>query len=147
MKIVLVEPGKEAREAEITGSLREMQKLVGGLIQTMYLWEDPVALVCNDEGKILGMPLNRVLEDYDVIAGPFFICGIEGDHFCSLTEEQAKTYLEKFRQPELIYRNPVGIPSSTVPNRIMRRCKSGWRKNGTLPDPKKKIQNDKGGPA
>ena len=103
MKIVLVEPGKEAREAEITGSLREMQKLVGGLIQTMYPWEDPVALVCNDEGKILG------LEDYDVIAGPFFICGIEGDHFCSLTEEQAKTYLEKFRQPELIYRNPVGI--------------------------------------
>ena len=94
MKIVLVEPGKEAREAEITGSLREMQKLVGGLIQTMYPWEDPGALVCNDEGKILGMPLNRVLEDYDVIAGPFFICGIEGDHFCSLTEDQAETYLE-----------------------------------------------------
>ena len=109
MKIVLVEPGKEAREAEITGSLQSMQQLVGGLIQAIYPWEEPVALVCNDEGKILGMPLNRVLEDYDVIAGPFFICGIEGDHFCSLTEEQAKTYLEKFRQPELIYRNPVGI--------------------------------------
>ena len=105
----MVEPGKEAREAEITGSLQEMQELVDGLIQAMYPWEDPVALVSNDEAKLIGMPFNRVLEDYDVIAGTFFLCGIEGDHFCSLTEEQAKTYLEKFRQPELIYPNPVGI--------------------------------------
>lgn len=97
MKIVLVEPGKEAREAEITGSLQEIQKLVEGTFQVMYPWEDPVALVCNDEGKILGMPLNRVLEDYDVIAGPFFICGIEGDHFCSLTDRQVEIYREKFR--------------------------------------------------
>ena len=109
MKIVLVEPGKEAREAEITGSLQEMQKLVDGTIRAMYPWEDLVALVSNDEAKLIGMPFNRVLEDYAVIAGPFFICGIEGDHFCSLTEEQAKTYLEKFRQPELIYPNPAGV--------------------------------------
>ena len=109
MKIVLVEPGKEAREAEITGSLQGIQKLVDGTFQVMYPWEDPVALVCNDEGKILGMPLNRVLADYDVIAGPFFICGIEGEKFVSLTDQQAKTYLKKFRQPELIYPNPVGI--------------------------------------
>lgn len=109
MKIVLVEPGKEAREAEITGSLQEMQKLVDGTIRAMYPWEDLVALVSNDEAKLIGMPLNRVLEDYDVIAGPFFICGIEGDHFCSLTEEQAKTYLEKFRQPEMFYRSSMGL--------------------------------------
>ena len=127
MKIVLVEPGKEAREAEITGSLREMQKLVGGLIQTMYPWEDPVALVCNDEGKILGMPLNRVLEDYDV--------------------NRRKPIWKNSGSRSLSIAIRLGFPSSTVPNRIMRRCKSGWRKNGTLPDPKKKIQNDKGGPA
>lgn len=109
MKIVLVEPGKEAREAEITGSLQEIQKLVDGTFQVMYPWEDLVALVSNDEAKLIGMPFNRVLEDYDVIAGPFFICGIEGDHFCSLTEEQAKTYLEKFRQPEMFYRASMGL--------------------------------------
>ena len=109
MKIVLVEPGKEAREAEITGSLQEMQKLVDGTIRAMYPWEDLVALVSNDEAKLIGMPFNRVLEDYDVIAGPFFICGIKGDHFCSLTDRQVEIYREKFRQPELIYPNPVGI--------------------------------------
>ena len=26
--------------------------------------------VCNDEGKLEGLPLNRTLVDYDVIAGP-----------------------------------------------------------------------------
>jgi len=109
MKIVLVEPGKEARAAVIPHKLKDMQEIVGGIIQVMYPWEDPVALVCNDEGKILGMPLNRLLEDYDVIAGTFFLCGIRGDHFCSLTEKQVKTYIEKFRQPELIWPNHVGV--------------------------------------
>ena len=109
MKIVLVEPGKEAREAEITGSLREMQKLVGGIIQAIYPWTDPVAMICHDEGKILGLPFNRVLEDYDLIAGPFFICGIQGENFASLTDQQVKTYLEKFRRPQIICRTPVGL--------------------------------------
>ena len=86
-----------------------MQQLVGGIIQAIYPWTDPVAMICHDEGKILGLPFNRVLEDYDLIAGPFFICGIQGENFASLTDQQVKTYLEKFRQPELIYRNPVGI--------------------------------------
>ena len=54
MKIVLVEPGKEARPAEISGSLQSMQQLVGGIIQAIYPWTDPVAMICHDEGKIIG---------------------------------------------------------------------------------------------
>ena len=102
MKIVLVEPGKEARLAEISGSLQSMQQLVGGIIQAIYPWTDPVAMICHDEGKILGLPFNRVLEDYDLIAGPFFICGIQGENFASLTDQQVKTYLEKFRRPQIM---------------------------------------------
>ena len=79
MKILFVEPGKEAQPAEIQGDLKEMQAIVGGQIQALYPWEDPVALICNDEGKLLRLPLNRALEDYDMIAGNFFICGVEGD--------------------------------------------------------------------
>ncbi len=109
MKIVLVEPGKEARAAEISGSLESMQQLVGGLIQALYPWKDPVALVCNDEGKILGLPFNRMMEDYDLIAGSFFICGIQGENFASLTDQQVKTYLEKFRRPQIICRTPAGL--------------------------------------
>ena len=114
MKIVLVEPGKEARPAEISGSLQSMQQLVGGIIQAIYPWTDPVAMICHDEGKILGLPFNRVLEDYDLIAGPFFICGIQGENFASLTDRQIKTYLEKFRQPQITQRNllPKGTPTN-----------------------------------
>ena len=109
MKILFVEPGKEAQPAEIQGDLKEMQAIVGGQIQALYPWEDPVALICNDEGKLLRLPLNRALEDYDVIAGNFFICGIEGDEFVSLSDPLMIKYQKKFRYPELIGNSPMGL--------------------------------------
>ena len=109
MKILFVEPGKEAQPAEIQGDLKEMQAIVGGQIQALYPWEDPVALICNDEGKLLRLPLNRMLEDYDVIAGNFFICGIEGDAFVSLSDPLMIKYQKKFRYPELIGNSPMGL--------------------------------------
>ena len=86
-----------------------MQAIVGGQIQALYPWEDPVALICNDEGKLLSLPLNRALEDYDMIAGNFFICGIEGDAFVSLSDPLMIKYQKKFRYPELIGNSPMGL--------------------------------------
>lgn len=105
MEVLLVEPGKEARMTEVSNDLRSLQSLVGGYIEATYPFDDPVALVCNDEGKIMQMPLNRALrgEDgkiYDAIAGPFFICGIGEDDFCSLPKELQGKYMDKFRWPE-----------------------------------------------
>lgn len=109
MKILFVEPGKEAQPAEIQGDLKETQAIVGGRIEALYPWADPVALICNDEGKLLRLPLNRMLEDYDVIAGNFFICGIEGDEFVSLSDPLMIKYQKKFRYPELIGNSPMGL--------------------------------------
>ena len=109
MKILFVEPGKEAQPAEIQGDLKEMQAIVGGRIEALYPWADPVALICNDEGKLLRLPLNRMLEDYDVIAGNFFICGIEGDEFVGLSDPLMIKYQKKFRYPELIGNSPMGL--------------------------------------
>lgn len=105
MEVLLVEPGKEARIAEIGNDLKSLQAAVGGYIEAIYPFDVPVALVCNDEGKIMQMPLNRALrgEDgkiYDAIAGPFFICGLGEDDFCSLPKGLQAKYLEKFRWPE-----------------------------------------------
>ncbi len=105
MEVLLVEPGKEARMTEVSNDLRSLQSLVGGYIEATYPFDDPVALVCNDEGKIMQMPLNRAPrgEDgkiYDAIAGPFFICGLGEDNFCSLPKELQAKYMEKFRWPE-----------------------------------------------
>lgn len=104
MKILLIESEKIPRPLEIEPSLKSMQKLVGGPVQAVYPFEEPVALICHEEGKLLGLPLNRVLrspetgEIYDIIAGPFFLCSAppNSDHFESLTEEQLKRYTKRF---------------------------------------------------
>ena len=109
MKVLIVEPLTVPYVKEIDGSLESMQKIVGGLIQAIYPFDDPeVALVCNDEGKISGLPFNRALRDdageiYDVIAGTFFLCQAPADSesFESLNDEQIKQYKEKYRYPEL----------------------------------------------
>lgn len=102
MQVVLVESGKPARITDIPSDSQSLRAVVDGFIQTIYPWKDPVALVCNDEGMLRGLPLNRVLEDYDVIAGTFFICGLSKGNFTSLTDELAKKYQEKFLYPERI---------------------------------------------
>ena len=101
MKVVMVEPGQYARITEIEDTLEAKQAAVGGLITCAYPWEELVCIVANDEGLINGMPLNRYVEDYQVLAGPFFICGLTEDDFCSLTDEQAERYCQMFLRPEL----------------------------------------------
>lgn len=103
MRVLIVEPMKPPREQEIAGSLATMQAIVGGLIQAVYPFEEPIALVCNDEGKLLNLPMNRyVPEIRDVIAGTFFLCGAppEGENFASLTEERLQRYTRRFYEPE-----------------------------------------------
>ena len=57
MRVLIVEPGKTPRQSEIRRKLSSMQEVVGGTIQVIYPFEDPVALVCNDEGKLMGLPM------------------------------------------------------------------------------------------
>lgn len=107
-KVIMCEPEKLARITEIEASLESYQSIVEGYIECLYPFKDKACIVANDEGKINGMPLNRALKSegklYDIVAGTFFIIGIEGDDFCSLTNEQSRKYLNLFRYPELFFR-------------------------------------------
>ena len=117
IQVVLVEPGKLARIAEIGTTLDAMQRTVGGSIEAYYPFEEQVCIVCNDEGKINGLPLNRAIRDADtgdiadIIAGTFFICDCSGKSLDSLSKEQQKRYLEKYRFPERFFRTRDGIES------------------------------------
>ena len=73
--------------------------------------------VCNDEGRNEGLQLNRMLEDYDIVAGTFFLCGIEEDHFCDLPDSLMEKYRRKFLDPERFLRTPQGILSVRVKER------------------------------
>ena len=108
MRVLIVEPKRRPEVKEIDGSLKSMQEVVGGLIQALYPFDEPVALVCNDEGKLMNLPANRGLRDengqiYDIVVGTFFICGApkDSDHFTSLTPEQIERYRERFHTPEM----------------------------------------------
>ena len=111
LRVVLVEPGQYAREAEIDNTLEAKQAVVGGVIDAIYPWkDDAVALIINDAGKVIPLEPNRALPEYeDIVFGAFFICGDDGENFCSLTDRQVQRYLERFRQPEIIFDSPVGI--------------------------------------
>ena len=108
MQVVVVEPEKKPIVQDIDVGLESMQKIVGGSIEAVYPFADPVALICNEEGKLLGLPLNRALRDedgtvYDIISGTFFLCAAppDSEHFESLTDQQVKTYMERFAMPEM----------------------------------------------
>lgn len=108
MIILLIQPGEKPALTEINGTLESMQKIVGGYIEVLYPFDDPIALVCNEEGKLLGLPLNRGLRDgcgqlYDAIAGTFFLCGAppNTDHLDSLPEGLDRKYQRRFASPEV----------------------------------------------
>lgn len=105
MTVLVVEPMKEPYVKEIDSGLHSLQAEVGGDIATAYPFSDPVGLVCNDEGKLIGLELNRGLRDehgeiYDIMAGTFLVVGLSEDSFTSLTPEQVQKYAEHFKQPE-----------------------------------------------
>lgn len=93
-----------------------MQSLVEGDIEEYMLFDDEVAIICNEEGKMRRIPLNRtVYEDnkemVDIIASKFFICYalIESEKFHSMPKELARKYGEKFKYPKRIYQIIDGI--------------------------------------
>ena len=97
IRVLVVEPMKPCEVREIPDTLEAMQALVGGHIQAVYPFRDEVALVCNEEGKNLGLPLNRPLTNdrgipYDMICGTFFLAGLGAEDFISLTEEQLRKF-------------------------------------------------------
>ena len=97
MKVLVVEPMKPCEAREIPDTLEAMQAIVGGGIEATYPFAEPVAVICNAEGKGLDLPYNRPLMDesglpYDIVCGTFFLARVEGEHFASLTEEQLQKY-------------------------------------------------------
>ena len=122
IKVLVVEPLKEPYVKEI-GGLEDMQKIVGGHIEAAYPFpDDNVAIVCNESGKIMGLPANRAIMDesgllpMDTIHGTFFVAALGADDFASLSGEQIRRYADYYNghmvidaaQPET--RRNGGVP-------------------------------------
>lgn len=104
MDVLLFEPGKYPRSVSVD-TLEEMQQLVGGWITATYPFDDPVALVANDEGLLLKLPFNRMVDPYHPIVGNFFLAGIGEDNFVSLSPELMEKYEKALHDPQILVRD------------------------------------------
>ena len=106
MNVLVVEPGYLPYEKEILDSadhLEQMQAIVGGLIEPFYPYHEEVAIVCNEEGLINGLPFNRsVPGGYGGVFGTFFICSLGEEDFCSLPPELMERFKKEFRNSEIL---------------------------------------------
>ena len=112
IKVLMVAPGEHPREVVLENNLDALQKAVSigcdyqGLIEVVSL-EKGVCIICNEEGKLLGLEGNRRLGS-DIIAGVFYVVGEDKcGNFVSLTEAQMQYYIKRFWEPEQI--SPDGI--------------------------------------
>ena len=104
IKVLLVKSYELPIEMEIENTLEAKQKLVGGNIECVYpRYDDDVLFICNDEGKINGMGLNREI-GHDVIYGPFLVVGNDyvNCDFKSLTDKQLLEYKIRFDKNSII---------------------------------------------
>ena len=110
MKILIVEPMQHPRRADIPHTLEEMQRIVGGYIEEICPCnDDPVSIVCDEEGKLKDYELNRYIPAVDIIAGTFFICGLDAEGFTDLSEDMADKYEKLLYYPQAFVRTPKGI--------------------------------------
>ena len=125
MTVLLVEPEKHPQAVEIGSDLKSLQNAVGGMIETVYPFEENVGLIVNEEGKLNGLPLNRALKDengevLDVMAGTFLVTGFSEEGFCSLTKEQTEKFQQEFYQPEAFVRMGNSIMAIPVPEEKLK---------------------------
>ena len=105
IKALMVAPGEHPKEVVLKNNLDALQKAVSigcdcqGLIEIVGL-EKGVCIICNEEGKLLGLEGNRRLGG-DIIAGVFYVVGEDKcGNFVSLTEAQMEHYSRRFWEPE-----------------------------------------------
>ncbi len=109
MKILIVEPGKHPRKADVEDTLETLQSIVGGYIEAVYPWDDPVALVCDEEGLCKDTEWNRYISKDIAIKGTFFLCGLGEDSFDDLPDGLAEKYAKLLYHPQTFIRMPDGV--------------------------------------
>lgn len=89
MKIVIKRAGQNPEVREIQGTLKNLKEIVGGYIECIDFGFANILMVCNEEGKLLGLTPNFVYMG-DIIVGDVFFCSGGEEDFESLNDDQVE---------------------------------------------------------
>lgn len=109
IKCIKCEPHKEAVLTELNDDLKSLQKAVDGYIELVYPFEMEVAILCNEEGKLIPLEFSRpILDDdnniLDLIAGTCYIVGVTPDGYRDLTYNEIKYFLKYYQYPIEVFK-------------------------------------------
>lgn len=91
MRAIYKVPGKAQEIIDIPNTLEALQEKVGGYIETVTIATD-AAIICNEEGRLMGLPHNCVLLGVDFV-GPILIVGFRGPEFTDLSDDAIELFL------------------------------------------------------
>lgn len=121
LEVLYVRPNKTAEFVEIDNDLASIQNLVDGYIEEYMPFDDEVAVICNEEGKMKNLDLNRGIYDkngklLDIICGSFFLCyaPIESEKFLPLPANLRAKYEKMFKEPERFFLSEKGIIAEKI---------------------------------
>ena len=84
IRVYRKQPGELLHQIEIANTLEDLQKAVGGYIETVTVATDLV-IICNEEGKIMGLPYNVTFCGTEFV-GTILFAGVKGDEFADAPE-------------------------------------------------------------
>lgn len=90
MKAIRKKPGAQPEIIEVDNTLKALQTEVGGYIETVTIASDAV-VICNEEGRILGLPDNCRVCGVDFV-GTILVVGRDRDEFCDVPEADFLMY-------------------------------------------------------
>ncbi len=119
MKVYIKEPGKALELKEIDNTLEELQRIVGGCIETVTVASDCI-IICNEEGRINDMHYNCTLFGMQFF-GTLIFAGTDGEEFCDLPDagrellmNATKKYTEIFKLKKCLKRRTFPLFSQTT---------------------------------
>lgn len=102
MKIMIKNVGEFPKTAvirdSIKGSLEDIRDIIGGHLEFVLMNDTGLALICNEEGKLKGLPVNFHMEDEPINGNVCFVNTYRED-IIDITDEQIG-YIYKVFQKE-----------------------------------------------
>jgi hypothetical protein len=87
IRVIIKEAGKKPKAKFVENTLESFQEIVGGHIETFTLTSDLV-IICNEEGKIKGLPYNCSMFG-QMFVGTIVFAGVAGEDFGSVPIDEA----------------------------------------------------------